>query len=126
MTARAVLASRADIIRLVNTFYDHVREDAILGPIFNDIAKVDWDEHLPKMYDFWESVLFGTAAFKGAPIPVHRDLARQVPLTDREFERWLTLFHQSVDTLFVGPLATEAKIRAVRIASVMQHHVASL
>ena len=122
--ATAAIASRADIIRLVNAFYERVREDDILGPIFNDVARVDWESHLPKMYDFWESVLFGTAAFKGAPVPVHLALSRRVALPSSEFDRWIALFHAAVDTLFVGPLANEAKIRASRIAAVMQHHIA--
>jgi hemoglobin len=118
------LASRADIVRLVDAFYERVREDKILGPIFTDVARVDWEVHLPKMYDFWESVLFGKIGFKGAPLPVHLALSRQVALTSREFDRWIALFHSSVDALFAGPLAAEAKIRATRIAAVMQHHIA--
>jgi hemoglobin len=125
MAHLADLASRADIVRLVDAFYERVREDAILGPIFTDVARVDWEAHLPKMYDFWESVLFGKAVFKGAPLPVHLALSRQVPLTVGEFDRWIALFHASVDALFVGPLAKEAKIRASRIAAVMQHHIAA-
>jgi hemoglobin len=120
----AELASRADIVRLVDAFYDRVRRDGILGPIFNDVARVDWELHLPKMYDFWESVLFGKPVFKGAPLPVHLALSRQVSLTSSEFDRWIALFHVTVDALFIGPLATEAKIRALRIAAVMQHHIA--
>ncbi len=121
----AEITSRADIVRLVDAFYDRVREDEILGPIFNDVARVDWDVHLPKMYDFWESVLFGKAAFKGAPLPVHLALSRRVALTGDDFERWISLFHATVDSLFAGPLAAEAKIRAWRCAAVMQHHIAA-
>ncbi len=117
------LASRADIVRLVDAFYDRVRSDEILGPIFNDVARVNWDVHLPKMYDFWESVLFAKPTFKGAPLPVHLALSRQVSLTSSEFDRWIALFHTTVDALFAGPLASEAKIRASRIAAVMQHHI---
>jgi hemoglobin len=120
----AELASRADIVRLVDAFYERVSEDRILGPIFTDVARVDWEVHLPKMYDFWDSVLFGKAGFKGAPLPVHLALSRQVALTSREFDRWIALFHSTVDALFAGPLADEAKIRATRIAAVMQHHIA--
>jgi len=124
MMANAAIASRVDIIRLVDAFYERVRDDEILGPIFHDIARVDWESHLPKMYDFWESVLFGTAGFKGAPLPVHLALSRRVALTSSEFGRWIALFHATVDALFAGPLASEAKIRASRIAAVMQHHIA--
>jgi hemoglobin len=120
---RLDLSSRADIVRLVDDFYDGVRSDDLLGPIFNDIAHVDWSSHLPKMYDFWESVLFGSAQFKGNPLAVHRALAARAPMTAATFERWIALFHATVDALFAGPMADQVKDRAVRIAATMQYHV---
>ncbi len=119
------LQSRADIERLVDAFYARVRVDPRLGPIFNETARVDWPAHLPRMYAFWEAVLFGVAGFKGNPLAVHLALARQTPLTSREFARWVDLFHQSVDDLFAGPMATETKQRAVHIAATMQDHLAA-
>jgi hemoglobin len=120
---RPDITSRADIIRLVDTFYDRVRADDVLGAIFDEVARVNWNEHLPKMYDFWQQVLFGTSAFKGNPLAVHRALARQTALADREFGRWVDLFHRTVDDLFSGVMAEEAKLRASRIRTVMQYHV---
>jgi len=117
------ITSRSDIARLVNLFYDQVRDDDLLGPIFDDVAHVDWVEHLPKMYDFWESVLFGTAVFKGNPLAVHNALARLAPMTGREFDRWVGLFQATVDDLFEGVVASEAKVRAARIAFNLQHHI---
>lgn len=118
------ITSRAEVTRLVDAFYTAVRGDDILAPIFDDVARVDWGAHLPKMYDFWEGVLFGKSAFKGNPLAVHRHLARLTPLTGREFQRWVALFHATVDGLFSGPVADEAKRRASRIAIVMHQHVA--
>lgn len=118
------LTSRADIERLVDTFYDRIRSDSRLGPIFDEIARVDWQTHLPRMYAFWEAVLFGAAGFKGNPLAVHRALARRTPLAPDDFDRWIALFHHSVDALFAGPVASDAKQRAVRIAAIMQHHIA--
>jgi len=117
------IVSRADIVSLVNAFYDSVRGDDILGPIFDVVAHVDWDRHLPKMYDFWEGVLFGQSAFRGNPLAVHLGLSRRVAMGPREFGRWLELFHANVDALFSGPVADEAKVRALRIATVMQYHI---
>ena len=119
------ITDRTDVVRLVDAFYDRVRGDSLLSPIFDGVAHVDWDVHLPKMYDFWESVLFGKIGFKGNPLVVHRELARRAPLTNMEFDRWLHLFQVSVDALFAGPCAEEAKLRASRIAGVMQHHIAA-
>jgi hemoglobin len=119
------IGARADLERLVNGFYASVRADPVLGPIFDDVARTNWDEHLPKMYDFWETVLFGTGTFRGKPLAVHLALAARVPLTGREFQRWLELFEGQVDAMFAGPIAEEAKCRAARIAAVMQHHLAA-
>jgi hemoglobin len=94
---RTDIASRADVERLVDTFYARVRADDLLGPIFDDIAHTDWPRHLPKMYDFWEAVLFGTGSFRGSPLAVHLALARRAPLGAREFQQWLTLFRQAVE-----------------------------
>lgn len=125
MNGAADIGSRAEIERLVDGFYASVRADAVLAPIFDDVARTDWATHLPKMYDFWETVLFSTGAFRGNPLAVHLDLAARVPLTSREFQRWLELFQRQVDAMFTGPVAEEAKRRAMRIAAVMQHHVAA-
>jgi hemoglobin len=107
----------------VDTFYERVRTDDILGPIFDDVARVDWAGHLPKMYAFWDAVLFGTAGFKGNPLAAHLQFAQLTPLGSREFGRWIELFHSTVDARFSGPVADEAKTRASRIAIVMQHHI---
>lgn len=123
MTAPRDLVSRQEIVELVDAFYVRVRGDALLGPIFGDVAQVDWDVHLPRMYAFWDSVLFGTPGFKGNPLAVHEALAERTPLATREFTRWLDLFSSSVDELFAGPGADAAKARAGRIAAVMQHHI---
>lgn len=117
------ITTRADIERLVDTFYGRVRADEILAPIFDDVAHTDWARHLPKMYAFWETVLFGAPAYRGQPIGIHVELATRVSIGPREFGRWLALFVASVDAAFLGPQADEAKRRAARIAHVMQHHI---
>ena len=127
-SAMTDIASRADIERLVNDFYERVRGDDLLGPIFDEVAHTDWVRHLPKMYKTSGKVCCSAYAqgFRGNPLAVHRELASRVALGDREFGRWLDLFHTSVDTLFSGPCAEDAKARAWRIAAVMRHHISSL
>jgi hemoglobin len=120
---RLDITDSRDVARLVNVFYDRVRDDDILGPIFDDIAHVDWATHLPRMYDFWESVLFARATFKGTPLLVHRALDRRTPLTTAAFDRWIALFQSTVDDLLSGPMAEHAKNCAVRIAGTMEHNI---
>ena len=79
------------IRRQVHTFYGRVRQDPVLGPIFND-AIADWDEHLAKLCDFWSSVLLMTGRFKGSPMAAH---ARRPDIRDEHFPRWLDLFERT-------------------------------
>jgi hemoglobin len=108
---RRPLVTREDIIVLVDSFYAKVRQDELIGPIFNDVARVDWAEHLPKLYNFWSDLLLGTDEYHGRPFPPHMRLGLQI----EHFERWLKLFLQTVDEHFVGIKALEAKQRALRI-----------
>ncbi|WP_374163124.1 group III truncated hemoglobin [Arcticibacter sp. MXS-1] len=108
-----------DIKLLVDSFYLRVREDALIGYIFNDVAKVNWESHLPKMYDFWETVLFGERGFKGNPMDVHFKLNSIYPLTGEHFNRWKALFFATVDDLFAGETAEQAKQKASSIADLM-------
>ena len=107
----------ADIKLLIDTFYGKVQEDALLGPIFNNVAHVDWPRHLPIMYAFWEFLLLGNAdGYRGNPIQTHFDLHRKHPLKAEYFDQWLHLFQSTVDELFSGPKAEEAKFRAFSIS----------
>jgi hemoglobin len=117
------ITDRRDVMRLVDVFYDRLRDDEVLGPIFDDVAQVDWTSHLPRMYDFWETLLFAAGTYKGDPLAAHRALARLTPLTSAEFDRWVALFHATVDDLFTGPMADDAKARAARIATTLQYHI---
>ncbi len=101
-----------DVKLMVDSFYEKVRQDPLIGPIFNETAKVDWDEHLPKLYSFWSDLLLGSDDYRGRPFPPHRPLG----LKTEHFDRWLMLFLQTVDDHFFGMKAEEAKNRALRIA----------
>ena len=107
------IESEEDIKTLVHTFYTYVQKDERLGYIFNDFAKTDWDNHLPKMVDFWSNILFRTGRYKGRPFRQHLPL----PLKLNDFERWVALFFNTVDLLFKGPRADQAKQMAYNIAT---------
>ena len=117
------IAGRAEIETLVNTFYDRVRGDEVLGFIFNEVAQTNWTTHLPKMYDFWETVLFRSGGYTGNPLAAH---AKLVPLTDmgrEQFDRWLTLFRGTVDDLFAGEKAEHIKNCAEDMANVIHARI---
>jgi len=109
---RVDIQTQADIKTLVDRFYEKVNRDALLAPIFNEVAGVDWPSHLATLYSFWESMLFGTGTYQGAPFPKHSVL----PVEKAHFDRWLELFLETVDENFAGPKAEEAKGRALSIA----------
>ncbi len=114
------IETKKDIELLVNNFYEKVREDEMIGHIFNDVAKVNWEKHLPVMYDFWENVLFYTGSYTGNPMDLHKHLHRVMPLNKDHFSRWENIFTKTIDELFEGEKARLAKQRAISISTVMQ------
>jgi hemoglobin len=102
-----------DIQLLVDTFYAEIREDELLGPIFNEIIKDRWPQHLKKMYSFWQTVLTGPHTYQGAPFVPHAKL----PVSKLHFDRWLHLWFKTVDAFFEGPVADEAKWRGDKMAA---------
>lgn len=120
---RKDIENRGDIELMVNSFYNSVQSNNKLGYIFKDIAMVKWDVHLPKMYAFWSHILLGDSEYKGNPMIKHIALSKQAPMTDEEFSEWLALFIYTVDQLFQGPVAEEAKLRAANIARLMLHKI---
>jgi len=117
------IETQADIVLLVNTFYEKVHKNETLGFIFNDVAHVDWQKHLPKMYTFWGSMLLGERTYTGAPMSIHIQLSKQTSMDQPQFGAWLSLFTATVDELFDGEKAREAKLRAGNIAGLMMHKI---
>ncbi|TDG34923.1 group III truncated hemoglobin [Pedobacter changchengzhani] len=118
--------NRNDIIILVDTFYNNVQQNNLIGPIFTEVAKVDWSHHLPKMYDFWESILFGKAIYKGNPMLTHFDLQKKANLDKQEFDTWKGIFFKTVDDLFEGENAEMIKQKAKSIADLMHFKLSSI
>ena len=113
------LETREDIELLVNTFYRKVQKDETIGYFFNDIAKVNWNLHLPKMYNFWETLLFGKASYKGNPMAVHYPINDEVAMEKFHFEHWLKLWTETVNELFSGEIADMAIYKAKNISQLM-------
>ena len=106
-------ATDAAIRDLVDAFYAKVRLDAQLGPIFETALHGQWDRHLPKMYDFWSSVMNTTGRYKGNPMATHMRLP---PFPPALFERWLALFTETARELCAPALSAEVDFKARRIA----------
>ncbi|QTE37431.1 group III truncated hemoglobin [Mucilaginibacter gossypii] len=107
---------------LVDEFYTRVRLDGLLGPIFAEVIKNDWQPHLDKMYAFWNAALFGVPGFKGNPFASHAPL----PIGNAHFDRWLDLFKETVDAHFAGPMANDAKNRAGLMAVMFMSKLANM
>lgn len=123
MSLQQDITSRNDIEVLVSRFYERVRNDATIGFIFNDIAKVNWGHHLPVMFDFWEMVLLGSGGYKGDTMTSHIQLNKKIELKPAHFQQWLKLFNETLDENFSGPKTNEARERAKNIANLISYRV---
>lgn len=110
------ITSEADIRQLVDIFYGKVRQDEVLSPVFEPVIGDSWEHHLGHMTDFWSTLLLYTKKFSSDPLTKHLPLV----LTKAHFDRWLLLFHGTVDELFQGEIAENAKKRAYSIARIMK------
>ncbi|HEU5146268.1 MAG TPA: group III truncated hemoglobin [Chryseosolibacter sp.] len=107
------ILTRDDIKILVDSFYEKVQADPLIGPVF---SHVDWPHHLPTMYNFWSSMLLGDQSYRGNPFQKHIPLE----IEGQHFDQWLKLFTETVDHHFRGEKAEEVKMRARSIAGIFQ------
>lgn len=112
------ISSPEDVAAFIRTFYQGVAQDDLLGPVFNDVAQVDWPSHLPKLAAFWNRVLFGIPGFAGNPMAEHARIHAQSPFTPAHFHRWLSLFHETLDDDWSGPNVEKMKQLARNVATV--------
>ncbi len=116
------IKTRDDVFLLVSSFYDKVRKDPVLAPFFNDVIK-DWDTHLERLTTFWESSLFMTRKLEqkylGNPLEAHVkvDAENNNGITETHFGLWLNLWFQTIDELFEGDYAENAKRRARKMST---------
>ncbi len=120
------ICNRDDIDMLMSAFYKEAMSDETIGYIFTDVAKLDLDHHLPVIGDFWETILFQNGVYikhGRNPLEVHGALNQKERLRPDHFERWLVIFTETVDGMFVGERADFIKLRARAIASRMLQYV---
>jgi hemoglobin len=102
-----------DVQLMVNTFYERIQKNEVLGPIFEEKVHGRWSEHLEKMYRFWQTILLGEHTYNGAPFPPHA----RMPIDEAHFIIWVKTFTTTVDDLFSGDIADEAKKRGTLMAA---------
>jgi hemoglobin len=113
--SRLDLSTRAQVHDLVVAFYLEVMLDELPEPIFGEVAEVDWGEHIPKLIDYWSSILLGTEQYGGSVTKTHRHLHSLQPLQPEHCDRWYALWVQSVDQGWEGPTAERAKSYAATL-----------
>ena len=115
---RKDLKDRSDIKQLVVTFYSKVRKNEDIGYFFNNSIQ-DWEEHLEKLTDFWESNLFFTGSFRGNPAMAHIkvDQNHNESITEYHFGIWLNLWIQTINELFEGEMAERLKNNARKMST---------
>jgi hemoglobin len=120
MHTKPDISSFEDIKLLLDTFYAKVLKDDLISYIFTDIAQIQLETHMPHLYAFWDTVLFGTANYKGNPVLKHIELDKKEPLTDAHFTQWKKLFFETIDELFEGKKAAFAKEKATAMEFLMK------
>jgi hemoglobin len=107
-----------EIADMVGRFYADVAQDDLLGPMFNDVARVNWPEHLVKLTEFWCRALLQRPGYVGNPFRAHAAVHGRRAFTAEHFRRWLVLFHDTVDLRWSGPVADKAHALADNVARV--------
>lgn len=107
-----------DVAELVRRFYGDVAQDELLGPLFNDVAQVDWSAHLPKLTLFWSRFLFDVQGYSGNPFREHAAVHAKSAFRPEHFVRWLELFNETVELGWNGPNVERVKALACDVARV--------
>ncbi|TDG14892.1 group III truncated hemoglobin [Seongchinamella unica] len=117
------LDCRQNVEQFVDQFYQRVLADEQLAPVFLDVAAIDLDEHLPHIKNYWCKLLLGQQGYRRHTMNIHRALHARRPLTQADFERWLSLFRATLDEHYSGPYAEKARRIATAIAANMEQNL---
>ena len=117
------IQNRKDIELLVDEFYKKVRTDDVIGHIFNEVADINWEKHMPVMYNFWESALLDIMTYKGNAMTPHIALSKKTAINQEHFTRWKKLFFETLDEYCVGDKVDEAKKRAEAMGALMLYKI---
>src|SRR3954464_7795226 len=121
MDIKKDICTRKDIETLLVHFYEKVKQDETIGFIFTEVARLDFDHHIPVITDFWETILLDHPVYKNNAMEVHYNINRIFPLQEKHFNAWLNIFNDTLDEMYTGEKAMLAKKRASSIAMLMEH-----
>lgn len=113
------IENREDLKKLMATFYERLLVQDEFKYIFFEVAKIDILHHLDIIVDFWDSALFHAQSYKRNTLQKHLDIHMDHRLTTQHFDDWLKCFNDTVDDLYEGQVANNAKVRALSIANVI-------
>jgi hemoglobin len=116
---RPDLTTRRQIHDLVVVFYRELVMDEMLGPVFEEVAEVDWGHHIPLLIDYWCRILLGDQSYQGTLLMAHRRVHDLQPFTTEHFDRWYGLWVATIESRWSGPLAEKAEAHAARIATTL-------
>lgn len=117
------IATRTDVNDLVIAFYREIMFDDLLQPVFEEVAEVDWPEHILNLIDYWCWILLGTKGFRGSVTRTHRHLHGLQPIESEHCDRWFSLWRETIEHRFSGPLADKAVAHAETLMAGMAKHV---
>lgn len=117
------LQDKEDIELLIKSFYEKARTDEVIGYFFNEIVEMHWEEHIPIITSFWNSVLFLKGGYRGNVIRKHIDLNNLETIKEIHFDRWVELWKQTVNQHFKGEKAAEAIQRAKTMKELMIYKI---
>ena len=113
------ISNRGDLEDLMKAFYSKALVDESIGHYFTQVVHLDLEKHIPRITDFWETVVFDAGKYQGNTMKVHEELHEKSAFQSAHFTRWIDLFKATVDECFEGENAEKIKSRAISIATVM-------
>lgn len=120
---RPDIATRTEVNDLVLAFYREIMFDELLQPVFEDVAEVDWSDHILRLIDYWCWILFATLGHSGSVTQTHRHLHGLAPIEPEHCDRWYSLWATCVDADYAGPHAEKAKTHAATLMAGLAKHV---
>lgn len=117
------IENEQDVKLFLDAFYEKVKVDDTIAYLFNEVANLNWDDHMPKIYAFWEAILLGKPGFNGDVMGMHIKLHQKEKLTAEHFDRWIALFTETVNEMYEGSKADEALNRANIIRRTIEFNI---